>query len=173
MTLDWLRQEVQKEPNEINWLEVMNTAKSLYREDNENTTVFGLSKGFVNFVKCRSTIYSNDLRNELLKIYKPDDLLFITVDKQSDLNKMLKGSQISSDVLSRKLIIVFTDKNTVEPLFNKYNVPYLKFNFSRTWTTPKVFKWKKEGSKQIVWKLGEVLSFKRENVIEELLSDDN
>ena len=179
MTLDWIKSEISKE-KDIDWLGIMNTAKALYKEENEKKSVLGLSKGFVNFIK--STYSSHEVLSEIKGIYNPDDLVIIEAGYHSKLNSILKEGKINSELLANKYVIVAADKTTIEPLFNKYNIPYIKFSSNRSsdhfkdengksyWKI--TFKWKKQGEKGIKWEKGKALSFKRENILEQIFEDD-
>ncbi len=180
MTLDWVRKEILKDQDKIDWMGIINTSKALYKEVNENKSFLGLSKGFINIVRCSYTF--NQAEEELLSIYNATDVIIIKAGLQSVILDILKSGEIINDfTLSNKIIIVITDKSTIESLLVKKNIPFLNFTMSidtmRTkesmgLTTASYIttcRWKKIGEKAITWVKGQAISIKRDGILDELL----
>jgi hypothetical protein len=158
----------------------MDTAKKLYDEENKKKSILGLSKGYVNFLKVSYTFYGRELSQEILLIY-PNAKIY-TVSTQSALNKMVKDNIINRETISNNLVIVISDKLTVETIFNRHKIPYFKFIGGSTTRSYKQsdgtqkrenrFTWRKEGDKGFSWEKGTGLSLKRENILEALFEED-
>ena len=180
MNLDWLRKEVLKEQNEIDWIKVSDLSKKFYNEENQKNSVFGLSKGFVNFIKVSYMHFATEFSNELHLIYP--NVKIYQCKTQSALIKVIKDGVITRDSIRNDLVVVFSDKLTVETVFNRYKIPFFKFNAARSYRSYKQedvsykredrFSWRKEGEKGFTWKKGTGLSMRRENILESLFDEE-
>lgn len=176
MDLDWLRAEVLKDPKEANWFKVSEVAKKLHDEENLNSSILGLSKGYVNFVKIGYYYQSDKYLNEVKLIYP--NVKIHKFASQSALIKVLKGPELS-EYIQNELVIFTGDKSTLEPMFGRYKIPYVKFimgESSKSYTKPdgsrgyqNRFTWRKDGNKGISWAKGDALSMKRDNLLEDIL----
>ena len=184
MDLDWVRKEVKKSPDKIDWLKIMDAAKEIYKEDNEKKSVLGLSKGFLNFIK--SSYYdANSIMADINTIYNQNDIVYIKGAYHNDALKALKEGKITKETIIEKIVILITDRTTVEKLLHQYSIPYIKFSTSVN--SKRVGKpipgvkaefittrrWKKEGQKGISWVKGQALALKRENVLDDLFNDED
>jgi len=182
MTLDWVRQEILKDQDKIDWMGIINASKVLYKEINENKNFLGLSKGFVNIIRTSHFSKFNRVEEELNSIYNPDDMIIIKAGLQSILTNIVKSdSTINDYTLSNKIIIVITDKSTIESVLVKRNIPFLNFSMSLNTTrteesmhlpTPTYItmcSWRRRGEKSITWIKGQAISIKRDGILDELL----
>lgn len=179
MNFDWLKEELKKEQENIDWLVVMDTAKKLYDEENKKKSVLGLSKGYINFLKVSYIHYGRELSTEIRTIY-PEARIY-TVSSQSSLIRLIKEHEITRESISNNLTIIISDKLTIETVFNRYKFPYFKFIGGTTTRSYKQsdgsekreirFTWRRDGDKGISWRKGTGLSMKRENILETLLED--
>lgn len=176
MTLEEIRKEVLKEQDQIDWVSIMISAKTIHRKVNENKSFLGLNRGFINVVRVPSW-QSKEYIAELSTIYNPNDITFIDAPIQAKLLKVLKeGTLVNEDTIKNKLIVVLTDKMSIETLLARKNLLFLKFSMSMNSerienSTQRITKckWKKQGEKTITWIKGQGVSIKRDNILDELL----
>lgn len=176
MTIDWIKKEIKKNSKDIDWLGISNTAKAIYLKNNESKSVLGLGKGFVNFINSSSYDF-RELKAELYSIYKEDELDIIDGNYQSTVNNLIQSGRLSN--LKEKIVIIHTDKYTIEKLFLKNNIPYIRYSTSMSTKRYKdsndkdcylrTFRWKKDDEKVIKWEKGQAISFKRNTILEDLL----
>lgn len=178
MDLNWIRQEVSKDENDIDWMSIIDVANILYKDQNKKTSLLGLSKGFVNFIK--SSPYSNIIE-EIKSIY-PNAKIF-KIKSQSEAINLIKSvrgvlPEVNRQVIMDEIIVFISDKNTIETAFNRYKLPYIKY--IATGYHKKIvstdgksdyknyYRWKRDGEKSIVWERGQGKSIKRDNLLDEL-----
>lgn len=165
----WVKQELSKEKG-IDWLGISEKSKLIYKAE-AKSTVLGFSKGFVNFVKVSSWYSIDQYINELRQIYPSAN--FIKSTKQYQVVRMVKEHTFSRENIDGSLTILLSDKNTIETVFNRYSIPYINFglrydgyggknNFSLT----------RPGHDTIKWVKGQGVSFKRENILDQLLIEE-
>lgn len=186
MDLNWLRKEISKNQEDINWLDILDTVNKIYKEENDKNSFLGISKGFINFVKVSWLHHGNELANEIKQMY-PNARIY-QVSTQSKAIKLIKPTKDQSAEVDRKIItdniVVFiSDKNTIETVFNRYKLPFIKYissistkkiispdgNSSKYFT---YYRWRKDGERGIKWEKGQGLSIKRDNLLEELFEEE-
>lgn len=91
--------------------------------------MLGFSLGFLNFIKG-SPYSAGGISNEIKIIY-PNIKIFI-IRSQSQLIKMIKDGQISRETISKDMIVILSDKTTLETAINRYKIPYCTFKFAET-----------------------------------------
>jgi len=178
-TISWMKKELIKSPDEIDWLTIMDKSQKMYREINDKKSYLGISKGFVNLV--RTQIYNTNKIVEDIKTIYPNANIKI-VNSCSVLIKLIKSGEIETMINGSSPLIILTDKATVELTLPKNKIPYLKFTASgksksiidssgkRTYENS--ISWKRAGEKTLSWKQGGLVSIKRENILEALFNEE-
>lgn len=174
MSLAWIRKEVAKSPSKIDWLRVIETARDIYREENESESILGLSKGFLNFVKLSSYYDSKNIAAEILSIYNPNDVEILYGTYHNTVAKFIKEGKISQKTINEKIVVLLTERTTVERLFGQLPVMRFKssYSYKRVPGSPSISlcKWKKDGEKGISWEKGKSVALKRDNILDDLFS---
>lgn len=173
MTLQWLRQEVKKKPETVDWFQVQETANILYRKYNKSNLTLQLSKGFINIVRVNYSWSSSKFSDEI-KQFHPNAKV-ITASTQAAANKYIKDKTITSETIKDELIVILTDKSTIDCLFNgerKMKLPMLKFKLTENTSYSKenkerktIMTWKGEGMKPVKWEKGKGLAIKRDDIL--------
>ncbi len=179
MDLKWLREEIANNQEDINWLDVLNTVNKIYKEENDKKSFLGINKGFINFVKVS---WSHEIKQMYpnAKIYQ--------VGTQSKAIKLIKPTkdnpaEVDKKTISDNIIVFISDKSTIETIFNRYKLPFVKYigaitskrvvspdgNKSESKT---YYRWRRDGERSIQWGKGQGLSIKRDNLLEELFEEE-
>jgi hypothetical protein len=186
MDLKWLREEIAKNQEDINWLNVLDTVNKIYKEENDKKSFLGISKGFINFVKVSWSHYGTELANEIKQMY-PNAIIY-QVGTQSKAIKLIKPTkdkpaEVDKKTISDNIIVFISDKSTIETIFNRYKLPFVKYigaitskrvmspdgNKSESKT---YYRWRRDGERSIQWGKGQGLSIKRDNLLEELFEEE-
>jgi len=163
-----------KDPSEINWLGVSEAAAKLYAEKNNENSILELSRGFVNFVKSNSEYNCGDIKAEV-KLIHPNAKIY-TTNFQSTVVKMLKDGDLNRDIISDELVVIISDKSSVETALVTYEMPVLRFTSSITTRIANgkctdTFSWKKNGGKRIKWEKGKGKAIYRDSKLSNLLDE--
>lgn len=177
MTLEWIRKEMKKKPENIDWFQVQETANLLYKEYNKSNLTLKISKGFINIVRVDSYWRMNEYAKEVKQFYPNAKIL--TVTTQAAANKYIKDKTITMDSIKDELIVILTNKNTVDCLFNgerKLKLPILKFKLtegtsSKDGVRKSIITWKGEGMKPVKWEKGQGLAIKRDDILTAIFDD--
>lgn len=173
--IEWLRSEVSKDINDIDWIKVVRTSNILYRQKNDQSSYFGITKGYVNLIKVAGMYSVNELSIELKKIYGNDNVLLPS--NSHKVIGMIKEGIITTNTIAEKPILLFTDKNTVESVFHRHGIPFIKFNVSdrnlrqSDGTHKRTYTWKRENDKSIKFDKNEFISINRDGILSSLLED--
>jgi hypothetical protein len=185
MDLNWLRKEIAKNQEDINWLDVLDAVNKIYKEENDKNSFLGISKGFVNFVKVSWSHHGTELANEIKQMY-PNAKVY-QVGTQSKAIKIIKPTkdnpaEVDRKVITDNIIVFISDKNTIETVFNRYKLPFVKYmgaRASKRVTSPDgksevktYYRWRRDGERGLKWEKGQGLSIKRDNLLEELFDEE-
>lgn len=180
-TISWMKKELLKSPDKIDWLSIAEKSRKLYKEINDKQSFLGISKGFVNLV--RTSIYdTKEIISDIQLVYPSANIR--VVKYCTDINKLIKTGDIKKLLEEDVPLILLTDRATVEMTLPKNQIPYLKFSaIKRSKSTLDVdvngkiiyeryTNWKKAGEKPITWKTGGLVSIKRDNILELIFNED-
>ncbi len=178
-TISWMKKELLKSPDKIDWLSIAEKSKKLYKEINDKESFLGISKGFVNLV--RTSIYdTKEIISDIQLVYPTANIR--VVKYCTDINKLIKNGDIKTLLEEDVPLILLTDRATVEMTLPKNQIPYLKFSATKKSkstvdvngkrTYERSTNWKKAGEKPITWKTGGLVSIKRDNILELIFNED-
>jgi hypothetical protein len=173
--LEWLRSEVLKDINEINWIKVVRTSNLLYRQKNDKSSYFGITKGYVNLIKVGGIYSCRELAIEMKKLYGDENVLL--PNNSHKVVHMIKDGIITTDTIVQKPILLFTDKNTVESVFHRHGIPFIKFHLSdkgykhEDGTYHRVYNWKRENDSPIKFEKNDFIAINRDGILSTLLDD--
>jgi hypothetical protein len=113
-----------------NWIEVSRLALLANGEKyhGENTSFFGIRKGYINCFKGGAHIL-NELENNDIKVFN--------FPNQPELGKALKSKEITTEIVDNKFVILCYDKDTV--LGRLTRSEYKLLNFSIRSSSAKAF----------------------------------
>lgn len=173
MDINWIRQEVKKNIEEIDWIEIIRSSTALYKEVNDRSSVLGLSKGYVNFFKCAG-YYTQHFIEDIKKIYPGVKIVNIRTSHQ--VAKLINEKIITLDSIKEDLTVVVGDKTTMESVLSRKGIPFIKFNIGvkrqrdiKTNTYSTTITWKKDGEKGIKIKEGDFVTMNRNSKLDNLL----
>ena len=175
MDLNWIRAEVQKNQEDIDWLSIVDISRKIYDIENKKKSVLGLSRGYINFVKV-TDYYGNKISDALYLIYPK--IKIYKVSTQAQFNKMFKDGILNKKIMSDELVVILSAKS-IENVLTRNKIPFFKFiarTINRSYKQPNgSFKrderisWRKEGEKGFTW--SDSLSLRRDNILENLFEE--
>lgn len=166
--IEWVKKEISKESG-IDWLGISERSKLIYKAE-AKSTVLGFSKGFVNLVRVSSWYSIDEYVKELSQIYPSAN--FISSSKQFQVVRMAKENIFSRENIDEKLTFLLSDKNTIESVLNRYSIPYISFGLKYGGLGKNNFTLTRSGHETIKWIKGQGISFKRENILDQLLIEE-
>ena len=188
MTIDWIRKELEKYPEKVDWLAIAGASTKLYKEYKTPENFLGLKKGFVNLVSC-NYYWHNGWKcfdeEAFIKSLCPDAII-IKAQLQSDVVNYVKDLTIDGfkKAFTENMFIILSSKKTVDTYLNRINIPFIKFRSLIECESIKIkpgsvipegkpyMKWRKEGSKEIKVKESDIIIHKRDSILEKLLKED-
>lgn len=167
----------------IDWLKIIDLAKDAYETENKSNSILGFQKGFLNLFKIGQGYWAFSKIAAQIKIFYPDAEI-LSFSRKCDCLQYLKKTKLN---LSDKLVIIITDKTTIEPIMTQLNIPYLKFTGGEATSSKKIkdesgketyhyeyfFRIKKDGDKKgFKWKKEDTKSLNRDSKLLEIFDED-
>jgi hypothetical protein len=161
--IDYLKTELEKDINQIDWKEFLRVAKSCYDKTLEKS-ILGLNKGVLNIITSNNA-YSSGLYN-----YLDTNKNFFTVFwcyTQPALNKLIKENKISDEVINSDKYVVIIIGNTAALIKKIFNLKwdYLLFKISKS----KENYFLTQGENKIKYNKNTLVGLHREIIINKML----